>query len=118
MTRDELIKEFNKAPNYDDEMPEQMKTILKLAILQEDWETLTEMMRISVRKTREECADICIAREKAIHDAYDEYLKLIGDELDELASIASVHGWKTTRHEAGVKARETINRLRGDHGTK
>lgn len=41
-------------------------------------------------------------------DAQEEYLKLLGAELDDTVGMASIHGWKSARHEAGKIAREKI----------
>ena len=41
-------------------------------------------------------------------EAYDNYIKLLVEELDETVSIASVHGWKSKRAELGVMCREEI----------
>jgi hypothetical protein len=46
-------------------------------------------------------------------NALDEYCRLLGAEIDELASFASSHHWKSSRYEAGVAAREKIAALRG-----
>ena len=45
---------------------------------------------------------------KKITEAYDAYIKLLGDEINDLISVANVHGWQTTRYEQGVKCREKI----------
>lgn len=37
-----------------------------------------------------------------------ELMALMKDELDELAPLASIHGWKSSRYEAGKKLRERI----------
>ena len=42
----------------------------------------------------------------------DEYIKLLCDELDEIASIASVHHWKSGRVEQGEKLRQEIKELK------
>jgi hypothetical protein len=43
---------------------------------------------------------------------YEEYIKLLVEELRDCADIARVHGWKSTRYEAGVEARKAIEALR------
>lgn len=40
-----------------------------------------------------------------------QYIKLLVEELDELVSIAYVHGWYSKRYAAGRKMRKEINRL-------
>lgn len=44
--------------------------------------------------------------------AYDEYISLLGEELDELALIAYAHGWKSKRAEQGIKLRTKIETLK------
>lgn len=40
-----------------------------------------------------------------------EYINLLVEELDELVSIASVHGWKSSRVEEGERLRSEISSL-------
>ena len=47
---------------------------------------------------------------------YDEYISLLVEELSELAGIAAVHGWKSSRYEAGIKAREAIHDIKSKWG--
>ena len=56
---------------------------------------------------RRECIEL-----KALSAKQDEYLKIICEELNETTSIASVHGWKSTRYKEGMKLREEMNLLR------
>jgi hypothetical protein len=44
--------------------------------------------------------------------AYEEYIKLLGDEISELVSFAEAHGWRSSRHQDGVKCREKIDLLK------
>ena len=46
--------------------------------------------------------------------AYDEYVKLLGKEIDSLIGIAHVHGWQSENHEAGVKLRERLVQLKSE----
>jgi len=48
----------------------------------------------------------------ALVEAQDEYNKLISEEAQDLVVMASIHGWKSTKYEEGVKMREKITRLR------
>jgi hypothetical protein len=43
---------------------------------------------------------------------YEEYIALLGKEIDETATIASIHGWKSSRYEQGKEMREKIAELR------
>lgn len=45
-------------------------------------------------------------------ETLEEYIELLCDEIDELAGIASVHGWESSRYEQGVELRERINKLK------
>lgn len=40
--------------------------------------------------------------------AFEDYIKLLGDELNEIVGIASVHGWKSSRYGKGVECRKRI----------
>jgi len=42
-------------------------------------------------------------------ELYDEYTTLLSDEIEELASTASVRGWKSKRTEHGAALREKIS---------
>ncbi len=42
----------------------------------------------------------------------DDYIKLLTEELNELALFASVHGWKSTRYEQGKTFRKKIAQLK------
>jgi hypothetical protein len=37
-----------------------------------------------------------------------EYIKLLGEEIDDLVGIAYAHGWKSSRFEKGKELREKI----------
>jgi hypothetical protein len=43
---------------------------------------------------------------------YEEYIKLLGEELSELVGLARVHGWKSTRFEQGELLRSKIGRVK------
>ena len=45
---------------------------------------------------------------------YDEYIKLLGDEIDGLAGLAYVHGWRSSRYEQGKALRDKIESLKKD----
>ncbi len=57
---------------------------------------------------------------KEMFEVYDNYLNLLGEELNELVPLAHVHGWKTHRYELGVECRRKIDELKSKHlgGTK
>ena len=42
----------------------------------------------------------------------DEYIAVLGDELNDTATIAVFHGWKSKRYDEGVKMRKEIDALR------
>jgi len=44
--------------------------------------------------------------------ALEEYITLLGKELDEVIPMAAVHGWKSSRYEEGKVARRKIQRLK------
>ncbi len=43
---------------------------------------------------------------------YEEYAKLLVDELNEVVGIAAVHGWKSSRAEEGYRMRQKIQELK------
>ena len=43
-----------------------------------------------------------------------EYVKLINEELDEVAVLAHTHGWRTSRFNEGVEMREKLNKCAKD----
>lgn len=51
-------------------------------------------------------------------EAYESYVALLNAELNELAGLAAVHGWVSTRFEAGKKARERIAAILTRHAEK
>ena len=48
----------------------------------------------------------------ALVDKLDEYIEFLGVEIDELVPFAHTHGWRSKRHNEGVKRREEIAELR------
>jgi hypothetical protein len=54
--------------------------------------------------------------QKELVEAYEEYIKLIGDEIQDLAGLAIAHGYNSTRGEAGKKCREKIANLKQEYG--
>ena len=48
---------------------------------------------------------------KEIIETQKEYIKILSDELNELAPLAYVHGRRTTRYEMGKAIREKISQL-------
>jgi hypothetical protein len=42
----------------------------------------------------------------------ESYIELLASELDEVVLYAHQHGWKSTKYEAGKKAREQIKLLK------
>ena len=49
---------------------------------------------------------------KKLVNAYDAYTKLLTDELSELIPIATIHGWKSTRYEEGLRLRTEISDIK------
>lgn len=48
--------------------------------------------------------------------AYEPYIKILSEELDEIIAIAVCHGWKTSRYEEGERCREAIRKLTEQKG--
>jgi hypothetical protein len=63
---------------------------------------------------RESCELALKERDKKLEgkerelEVHKEYIKLLGEELDELVPLAGNRGWKSTRYEAGKILREKI----------
>jgi hypothetical protein len=53
-----------------------------------------------------------VEKKNALIKALEEYIVLLGKELDELVPLAAVHGWKSSRFEEGKAARRKIQRLK------
>ena len=50
-------------------------------------------------------------KSEALIEAYQHYVHLLIDELKEIVPIATAHGWKSSRYEAGRKLRKIIKQL-------
>ncbi len=48
---------------------------------------------------------------KQLLKEYKNYIKLLGEELDETVPIAHAHGWRSTRYDRGKQIRENIEKL-------
>ena len=46
---------------------------------------------------------------------YDEYIKLLGDELNDLTTLAYVHSWQSPRVKQGEKCRNKIDDLKAQY---
>ena len=68
--------------------------------------------QVSAVETLLRLKDETIDAEEALVLALDEYLELLGTEYDELAVLAGLRGWKSSRIEAGKAARAKIAKLR------
>lgn len=44
--------------------------------------------------------------------AYEDYIKMLGDEIGELACWATTHGWQSSRIEEGKRMRERIKNIK------
>lgn len=47
-----------------------------------------------------------------IIEKQDEYIELLGEELDDVVQFASLHGWKSSRYEEGKKLRGELASLK------
>jgi hypothetical protein len=60
-------------------------------------------------------ADLAQARQEVarqIFEVYDRYVKLLGEEIDELFGLAFAHGWRSKRVKTGSKCRADIQSLK------
>lgn len=67
-----------------------------------------DKLRLSIYK---ESRLSTLSEVRRIVEEYKKYVELLGEELDELVSIAAAHGWKSSRYDKGVVCRENIKRL-------
>ena len=44
--------------------------------------------------------------------AYEDYIKLLGEELSDLSIFARIHGWRSSRVEAGKAGRKRIEKAK------
>jgi hypothetical protein len=51
-------------------------------------------------------------RIEELKESYEDYIGLLALELNDLAVLASVHGWKSQRVEAGDNARRRIDKAK------
>jgi len=49
---------------------------------------------------------------RKLKESYEAYIKLLGEEIDELSSFATIHGWKSTRAEKGAELRSKIGEIK------
>lgn len=49
-----------------------------------------------------------------IIDLQDQYIKLLGEEIESLIGLAYSHGWVSTRYEQGKILREKIQELKDE----
>lgn len=48
----------------------------------------------------------------SLMEAYDDYVEILEQEIRGLVEMAWVHGWRSSRYEAGKKARARIARIK------
>jgi len=49
---------------------------------------------------------------KQLVQKLEEYIKLLGEEVSEVAVLAHIHGWSSSRVEEGIKRRKEIEELK------
>jgi len=54
-----------------------------------------------------------VERLKQLLALHEEYILLLGDEIEELSGVMTAHGWKSTRARKGTILRNKITRLTG-----
>jgi SHS2 domain-containing protein len=55
---------------------------------------------------------LLISKQKELIKTYEDHIKLLIDEINELISYAWSHGWASSRFEQGKKNREKINKIK------
>lgn len=58
--------------------------------------------------TREEKTQLLVELIKA----YEDYINLLSDELNDCVPIAHVHGWRSSRADQGQAARDKIENIK------
>ena len=53
-----------------------------------------------------------VVRSLPLVEALEQYIGVLGEELDELASVAIARGWKSSRVEVGEQLRNRIAELK------
>ena len=87
------------------------------------WESVKDDHEGAMQDYIKACLDSAVKLEQAAVDAslkdvnellaaYDDYLKLLGEEIDGLVGLAPVHGWKSSRYEQGCICRERIGKAK------
>lgn len=51
---------------------------------------------------------------KELQQAYEEYIELLGNELDATVQIAHTTGWRSDNFEKGIELREKIAKLKAE----
>lgn len=51
---------------------------------------------------------------KELIKAQEEYITLLGDEINSMCGIASVHGWESKNSQAGAELREKIEKIKAE----
>jgi len=70
-----------------------------------------EYLQILINLALSEVGELDIPVPSELIKTLQEYIVLLGKELDEVVPMASVHGWKSSRFEEGKKMREKIDNL-------
>lgn len=51
---------------------------------------------------------------KELIDSYEDYIRVLGEEINEMHWLAHDHGWKSKRGEIGQQCRERIAKAKVD----
>jgi hypothetical protein len=71
------------------------------------WQIILQKINPLIRQAKAEIREI--------FEAYDPYVKLLGEEIDELFGLAFAHGWRSKRVKAGNKCRVRIDSLKSKY---
>jgi hypothetical protein len=75
-------------------------------------ERVAEAKREMAANDAEYCVEAVATAKRELMAVYDEYIKLLGDELKDMAGLMVAHGWHSSRVEAGKICREKIQALK------
>lgn len=88
------------------ELGEQIDAAIGAMVMLQETAKLAATLTVKCEKLERERDE---ARE--LVKAYQEYTNLLVDEINDMAAVTYVHGWRTNRYEPGKVLRDKIKRL-------
>lgn len=94
-----LLETLLKTPKESHEYSKLYTEVLKRITYEETVQSIESESSVKVMSMR---------RVQEMSNAYKDYINLLGEEIDELAKLAYIHGWESKRAKEGTKLREGI----------